>query len=398
MNARKKKPIRDGSAAPHHLKALDGVRGIAIILVILFHSLLLSIGWVGVQLFFVLSGFLITSILLSDADLPLGFYLKRFYWRRTLRIFPLYYGALAAMTVVYLVTAHPESFGKQWPYLFTYTLNYRKGFSFETDMYFGHFWSLALEEQFYLLWPMLVYLLPPKKFRVVVLAIIAASPLIRGLTAHFLMPVLHQSDRVGIAIYCVTFCQLDAFATGAAVVLFVRQRWLRPGLIAIGCALLFLVCGQASSFLATGRLTLNTSFGYPPGLMRGGQYIWGYTLFNFCSAAMILVALSRNWFSTLLSHPALTYVGKVSYGMYIFHRLVLVVTIKLAGDHVRRHSLANLVVLVCYFSALLLLCSLSYRFYESRFLALKDKRYRREQVKSLLPGPEPQGISMEGAT
>src|SRR5689334_13554869 len=99
--------------AIQHIKALDGVRGIAILLVILFHYGYLGCGWIGVQLFFVLSGFLITSILIKDKGQSLKQYLKRFYWRRSLRIFPLYYLYLFVMLAAFLLFRIPPAFGDQ---------------------------------------------------------------------------------------------------------------------------------------------------------------------------------------------------------------------------------------------------------------------------------------------
>src|ERR1700692_814482 len=107
-----------------HVTALDGVRGVAILMVMLFHSLFLGFGWTGVQVFFVLSGYLITSVLLTDTDLSLSLYLKRFYWRRALRIFPLYFGVLTLVGTVYLLTGRPAAFGEHWFSLALYTLNY----------------------------------------------------------------------------------------------------------------------------------------------------------------------------------------------------------------------------------------------------------------------------------
>src|SRR5438552_3870358 len=105
-------------------KSLDGLRGIAILLVILYHFGYLGAGWAGVQIFFVLSGYLITSILCAEKEQPIGFYLKRFYWRRSLRIFPLYFGCLLVLSLVYAVSGKPPLFANRWQYLFTYTYNY----------------------------------------------------------------------------------------------------------------------------------------------------------------------------------------------------------------------------------------------------------------------------------
>ena len=108
-----------------YIKALDGLRALAILLVMLFHFyFLLEVGWIGVQLFFVLSGYLITSILLNSKTDQLGDYLKRFYWRRSLRIFPLYYLYLIAIAVLYLAVHIPADFTNKIPYLVFYNYNH----------------------------------------------------------------------------------------------------------------------------------------------------------------------------------------------------------------------------------------------------------------------------------
>ncbi len=179
-----------------HVKALDGVRGLAVLMVILYHmeylaprsslwakALLapLRIGWAGVDLFFVLSGFLITGILLDTRESPN--YFRSFYARRALRIFPLYYLVLSGI----LVLAH-----------FTSTLNYVLPVSHDRFFYFvylnnwwpflrdtwhgnilGHFWSLAVEEQFYLLWSLCVFAIARRHIRLAALCGIAGALVIR---------------------------------------------------------------------------------------------------------------------------------------------------------------------------------------------------------------------------
>src|SRR6186713_2808206 len=105
-------------------KPLDGIRGLAILGVVLLHYSWVSAGWIGVQLFFVLSGYLITSILVGDRDLPASTYFKRFYWRRSLRIFPLYFAYLTVLTVAHVTIGISPGLERQLPYLFTYTHNF----------------------------------------------------------------------------------------------------------------------------------------------------------------------------------------------------------------------------------------------------------------------------------
>jgi len=113
-----------------YIKALDGLRAVAIILVMMFHYGIIGFGWLGVQIFFVLSGFLITGILLKlkNEETFFGKKIKRFYARRSLRIFPVYYLYLLVFLLCFIVFAVPADFGYKAPYLFTYTYNYTRTF------------------------------------------------------------------------------------------------------------------------------------------------------------------------------------------------------------------------------------------------------------------------------
>jgi peptidoglycan/LPS O-acetylase OafA/YrhL len=201
-----------------YFKALDGVRGIAILLVILFHYGLLGCGWIGVQLFFVLSGYLITSILLKERKTSLSNYLKRFYWRRSLRIFPLYYLYLLVILGAYLSLKIPPAFADQWPYLFTYTYNVRHILpNYDGSPLLIHLWSLSVEEQFYLIWPALVFVFAARRFKPLLLGIVVVVPLLRLLTSLYLTHLGSTPVYLGTVLYTITPFQIDAFATGALV-------------------------------------------------------------------------------------------------------------------------------------------------------------------------------------
>src|ERR1041385_2325106 len=153
------------SAFPYY-KSLDGIRGVAVLMVVFLHSRLMPFGWVGVQVFFVLSGFLITSILQTQTDRPFGFFMRRFYWRRGLRIWPLYFLFLALCLIAHACLRIPETWPSAWPWLASFTYNIvRISPHFADSDYFGHFWTLCVEEQFYLVWPFAVFFLPLKYFR-----------------------------------------------------------------------------------------------------------------------------------------------------------------------------------------------------------------------------------------
>lgn len=153
-----------------HISALDSIRGVAVLLVILFHcypTYITKLGWLGVDLFFVLSGFLITGLLL-DAKGKNNYY-RNFIVRRTLRIFPLYYFALLLCLVIVPIVFKsllPPDYGyytanQLW--FWTYTQNWLfSKTGFPENLTLVHFWSLAVEEQFYLFWPLFVRIFFPE--------------------------------------------------------------------------------------------------------------------------------------------------------------------------------------------------------------------------------------------
>ena len=213
---------------------LDGIRGIAILLVMMFHfwavgtarlsypleraySSIAGMGWIGVDLFFVLSGFLITGILLDLRRNP--DYFRIFYGRRTVRIFPLYY---AALTVFFLVVPmllthlhHQRAFDVETGtagklFAWTYLLNWYEGLKgFQIIPHpLQHFWSLAIEEQFYLVWPFLVLKLARRRLIQVCFGLMALGLFMRAVMYWIHLP---------IAAYTWTICRADPLAAGAIV-------------------------------------------------------------------------------------------------------------------------------------------------------------------------------------
>jgi peptidoglycan/LPS O-acetylase OafA/YrhL len=214
-----------------HVPALDGIRGLAILMVMLYHLTLppaaaldrvwagiASFGWAGVDLFFVLSGFLITGILFDAKGGK--HYFRNFYARRTLRIFPLYYAVMMVLLVIVprLPFAHAARYaaasGDQiwyWTYLSNFALGWRHEWNLGSlDLA----WSLAIEEQFYLLWPAVVFLLGRRALIGICGAVIVAALAARtALTLWGAHP---------IPIHVLTPCRMDSLALGALVALAAR--------------------------------------------------------------------------------------------------------------------------------------------------------------------------------
>jgi peptidoglycan/LPS O-acetylase OafA/YrhL len=206
-----------GGAAPH-IRSLDGVRGLAILMVVVFHARLANYGWLGVQLFFVLSGFLITGILWKERATAgsLGFKFKKFWTRRALRIFPLYFGYLLALGVVYVIFHFPPYYLKFIPYLLTYTFNYTRTLPlWQDNPLFTQLWSLCVEEQFYIVFPFIIFLCPARFVKAFMLSVIVLAPVIRFLlTRHYLSEGV-SALTAGDATCRNTLSHMDAFFWGA---------------------------------------------------------------------------------------------------------------------------------------------------------------------------------------
>lgn len=308
-----------------YIPALDGVRGIAILAVLLHHFRfflnarfpveyylvkLFDVGWCGVILFFVLSGFLITGILLDSRTSPN--YFSTFYARRFLRIFPLYYGYLALVfggaAFLHHLFGGPNPLAQvnPWWYL-TYVQNLRPN-TIITDPYLGHLWSLAVEEQFYLVWPLLVLLVRRSALSWICLALIPLSFLIR----------LHYAGHsLGLSAFVNTFtpASLDSLAAGALVALAVRSPvWRRRGaLIAkpliLLCLIWFSILGWRSGSLF---------------IYVGSMQSWGITALTLLFAGFVFIAATarRGILVSFFNLKGLRYTGKISYSLYVLHPVV----------------------------------------------------------------------------
>jgi peptidoglycan/LPS O-acetylase OafA/YrhL len=255
--------MRTGSdeTPPRHYPALDGMRAIAIVGVLALHYLdrapmsrtgparylgeLISYGEYGVDLFFVLSGFLITGILLGSRESPS--YFRTFYIRRALRIFPLYYSVLLVLTVLVpaLVPSTPDSahspYMSTW-WFSTYFANWpisRAGWGVSPRT-MPHFWTLAMEEQFYLVWPAVILAVPRRRLVALCVAMLAAAMILRAL-------LLYRWSLLAV-IPVNTLVRLDGLVMGAIVASWWSSRtsvasWkaaVRPFLAIVSCILLAL--------------------------------------------------------------------------------------------------------------------------------------------------------------
>jgi peptidoglycan/LPS O-acetylase OafA/YrhL len=371
--------VGDASGRPDtrgHLPALDGLRGIAILLVIVHHAALpsgelshpvvneiLHLGFAGVDLFFVLSGFLITGILL-DARGGDGYY-RAFYGRRLLRIAPAYYLFLAiTWLVIPLLTADP-SFAPPPEYRAdgaahaVYGSNLLFAWSGEVRWRpVGHLWSLSIEEQFYLVWPLLVAALSPRALARLCAAMIAAAIALRL--------VLVVAGAPHWTVYPLTPARWDGLAMGALLAL----AWRGHGATLIERPRLAIYLGLAGLYAV---------FVVDGGLGKAGDAmeVWGYSAIALTFAGILIAALRASPDSRL--HHVLTWrwlraVGALGYAMYLWQILARYAFRVFVMDWLEPRAgfwLTQVASLTFVLVASLALAWLSWHLVEARFLRLK---------------------------
>lgn len=363
---------------PKHIPEMDGLRGYAVLAVMVFHSCALlhieafhiaGYGWTGVDLFFALSGFLITGILLDTKDSR--FFFTNFYARRILRIWPLYYLLVAcSFAIVPLTIQHVGFFRAHyyrsltagWVIHVVFLQNIWNGIHGISGggALLGATWSLAIEEQFYVFWPLIVYRSSRKTLVGILVSVLLVSPVGRALALHF--------GAGGELLYKFTPFRLDGLAVGSLIALWVRSEsfsvmqfrrvTLITGIIgAVGCILL------VPSQLSIPAPALAYSF-----------------LAIACGAAL---ACGLYWNQTgsacgrLLNWRCVRYTGRISYCLYLIHLPIFTFfssnTI-LRIVHFRHHQRIYIgLVFLIEFGIAYLVASLSWYGFEGPILRLKKR-------------------------
>jgi peptidoglycan/LPS O-acetylase OafA/YrhL len=344
------------------MQQLDGLRAIAVLLVCWHHWMPrryhLGINWgsTGVDLFFVLSGFLITGILLAcrrsleQGRQGVAFTARRFYARRFLRIFPLYYAVLAVASVA--LTLEPGILVSLW----TYTFNLYGAWSGAlSGRLISHFWSLAVEEQFYLVWPWVILLVPRRALVPVVCATLAVGPLSRW--------ILFTAGAPFDAMRMVTTSCLDLLAAGALFAILVE----RAGLEAVLRGPVARVTGLAGAALFLWGVSIQVRGGGSNGATALEVFVV-YTRWPFFAWLVLAAAQGfRGLPGRFLTARPMLYVGKVSYGVYVFHAFALVL------DRVGLASFHPLVRCAVYLAFTLVVSAISWMFFESRINGFKER-------------------------
>jgi peptidoglycan/LPS O-acetylase OafA/YrhL len=351
-------------------RSYDGFRALAFIAIFLFHTGHLPFGYLGVQAFFVLSGYLITPILITTKrQNTFGGYYKNFIIRRALRIFPLYYAYLGTVFVLNLsvdLQDHRIDSAAQWWSAVGYVYNiYHATEWFRHTSFLSHFWSLAVEEQFYLGWPVLLFWVPNRSLMRFLTAVIFLGPLIRlGLAtfaeAQLVSGLTTEGDLV---VYLSTVSHLDAFATGAFFALLPGMQFSSTGRI-FSLLTAVVVLGLGLNLMTLGDMQPST-LGYPKFMSGAYRHVWGYSLFNLIFGLILHRMKSQDFFRAIFESPPLTYLGKISYGLYVYH-FGTIALIGLWFPDMKLKDLAALLVTVG-------LATISYYGFERHFINLKDR-------------------------
>ena len=307
---------------------LDGLRGIAILMVLAFHifpvaeqfsnqgftawiSKLSSMGWAGVDVFFVLSGFLITSILIREKNHP--HYFRNFYTRRVLRIMPVYYLLITILFVVNFLAGWIDikTVLKSAAWFYTFTGNWLYAFNDVRGFYFEHLWSIAIEEQFYLVWPIIVLRYEPKKISKIGIATMLFALLTRVVLVFF------SKDYGNTFPYYATISRLDGLMLGSMI-----ATGFQTGLISQ-------FPKNAAKFLIISLAIICTCIVYKPDALLWNNELMltvGFSALALLAGALIIIAQTWNeahFLRRFFRFPVLLFLGKYSYALYLFHWPVL---------------------------------------------------------------------------
>jgi len=348
--------------------ALDGLRGIAILLVICCHNFdflpYFEFGQVGVDLFFVLSGFLITDILLKTREKKN--FLRNFYLRRILKIFPVYYGTLLLFFIIAPIFqnahVHYDYYQSNQPFLWLHLQNWLQIIHIqpEVSMVLNHFWSMSVEAQFYLIWPLIVLVVTNTRVLSQILILVVVICVLARFSSwsHF---------GAGSAnFYFQYITRLDGICIGSLIAIWrlssydqTKKTVLRMGLITLALQIIL--------FAVSKRLVTFPHFAFT-----------GYTFIAVSFGTIVFFAVEkRNFLSKIvLENAVIRFIGRISYGLFVFHwpifAMFKIYLLKNLVDSGFNYQSGYFAMSLLALATTVFLSILSYYFFEKKILALKD--------------------------
>jgi len=330
------------------IASLDGLRALAILLVLLSHLLsnftshLPYLGNFGVKVFFVISGFLITAILVGEFEKTESINLKKFYFRRTLRIFPAYYFYILVIFLTKILGIY------QIPLTdFIRSLTYTSNYFTTASLVLGHFWSLAVEEQFYLIYPGLFVLLGLKKIKRVLIFVVLLTPLIRML----MMYLFYSGGNFSLWLVFAFHTNMDALAIGCLLA-FYRNK--------LHANTLYQKFLNSSVAFVSLPLIISAVFYYPQAYLF--LFTLGWTILNLTIVLGIdwLITNDNSRFGKLFNLAPIKYIGVLSYSIYLWQQPFSIYSENLIWTHYPFN-----IIMIIVFSLI------SYYLIEKNFLKLR---------------------------
>lgn len=442
-----------------YVASLDGYRAFGTLVVVMHHVPFIFLrtpfayGWWVLQSFFVISGFLLTMLLLKEKEKGYPFlrYIKEFYLKRFYRIFPLYWAFLAVLALIIfifgitkipLISGFLEEYKVNWLLFWTYTYNYKEIANFVQDIqpnfnpFLSHLWSLSVEEQFYIILPLLVFFLSKENLKKVVIGIIVLSPLARLATYFYFNHLAFTPEYSGyfrdndfmkeswiaVIILRATWCQLDCLAFGMALALW-KFEWIKDAKKWFWWSFLgFLIIVTANGIYTASHVDagflvemakvdpiLRKSMEIFPiwfvkfyrsvsehlVLIENYHFVYIYTIVNFLSFLIVMSCIRDKPFLNFMRNKTMVYTGKITYGAYLFHYPLLMIIIlftipimaklnKLSskaismfmGDYVGlvgSQLFAEIVTLCIYLPLLWYISKWCFEYFEMYFIKLKYK-------------------------
>jgi peptidoglycan/LPS O-acetylase OafA/YrhL len=361
-----------------YVSEVDALRGLAMTGVVAQHCGLLPFGWTGVWLFYVVSGFAITSSLLSSDRAPHSklFLIRNFYVRRCLRIWPVYFIFVIGNMIAAVIAGRSDVLASA-PWLATFTYNFRMMLHDDKWSTIGHLWTISVEEQFYFLFPFLFAFLSRRRLVMALGICILCSPILRVLLTHWFDSFSQDNLWKAFSLYAFAPAHFDAFSAGALLALFRPFLASRLGLarvflaVALGAAIAYACIYVCINVYAEGfgKDSFRNVFS---GILWGqGRQIWLYSIVSGLAFGLIaLILTGEPWLLAFCRLPLLRPIGRVSYGAYIFHLPVLALWPAQSGAFSLTHSLSKFAF---GYPITLLIAFLSFRYFEMPILKLRSR-------------------------
>lgn len=352
---------------------LDGLRGLAIALVLVNHysqpldlpvlSRLTSLGWSGVDLFFVLSGFLIGGILL-DARGSAN-YFQVFYLRRACRIFPLYFAFLAAAAIA-AHFAPSLLFHGHTPWQAEILFLQNVWLSAHKSLLSDPTWSLAVEEQFYLILPALIYFVKPSRLPALLCAGIILAPIAR-------LAIYVADPQLTTAIYVLLPCRMNGLLLGVAAAYLLR----RPG------AWAFLQAHRRQLWIALEVMTVGCFvFLIHPSVTAPLEMFLGFDYFSLLYATLLVASLVDEGLAKALRAKWLMGLGTISYGLYLIHYPIFALVQYMS---VRAHIQSGLLVVAIAVPVTITIAKISWKWFEKPFVRIGHRAVYDSGIRPIAP-------------